>query len=155
MQLVRNRFNMNDRETVHSDIFLTVNIEMLHKFDNYQLSKCSRLLPICDYDFNFFLNFSSVSVSAQTFHMSVSCDRPFQRVSSFLRPLALYDIRDWPTFGNLNLVNNFSMGIARASLFHMGSSDYIFLYNQVFFTKNLQISLINGQLTLNFCLTLI
>ena len=34
MQLVWNRFTMNDREAVQSDIFLTVNIQMLHKCDN-------------------------------------------------------------------------------------------------------------------------
>ena len=38
MQLVWSGFSMNNRAAVHSDIFLPVNIQMLHKCDNYQLS---------------------------------------------------------------------------------------------------------------------
>ena len=35
VQLMWNRFKVNDREAVQSDIFLTVNIQMLHKCENY------------------------------------------------------------------------------------------------------------------------
>ena len=42
---------LNDREVLQVDIFLTVNIQMLHKCDNYESVMCIRLLPIFDYDF--------------------------------------------------------------------------------------------------------
>ena len=38
MQLVWSGFSMNNRAAVHSDVFLPVNVQMLHKCDNYQLS---------------------------------------------------------------------------------------------------------------------
>ena len=42
---------MNDGEPVQTDIFLTVNIQMLHKCDNYYSIMYIWLLPIFDYDF--------------------------------------------------------------------------------------------------------
>ena len=35
VQLMWNWFSINDREAVQTDIFLTVNVQMLHKYDNY------------------------------------------------------------------------------------------------------------------------
>ena len=40
VQLVWNRWSTNDREAVQSDIFLTVNVQMLHRFDNYESILC-------------------------------------------------------------------------------------------------------------------
>ena len=44
-------FSMNDREPFQSDIYLTLNIQMLHKCDNYKSIICIWLIIIFDYDF--------------------------------------------------------------------------------------------------------
>ena len=44
-------FSMNDKKSVQSVIFLTVNIKMLQECDNYQSIMCIRLLLICKCDY--------------------------------------------------------------------------------------------------------